>query len=133
NHVPENGLDGQRGNAMPFIKAPEGDQQSQLDAYSARITDLNQKLKSRAGEVVQAQAEWEKSALASLERAPALTTGLAAHYGLDETSGNVIHDAVGKQPDGRARGRYVTWAPGKYGNALSFDGNLYCEFGKGLA
>ncbi|MCS6861667.1 MAG: DUF1553 domain-containing protein [Abditibacteriales bacterium] len=129
NNVPEQGLDGQKGNAVPFIKVPSHEQQEQLDAYARKIADLESALKARAAETVSAQAEWEKTALAALNQSPAASVGLLAHYALDEMSGEQVRDLLGKQPTGTVRGK-ADWQPGKFGGALRFDGNTHVEIGE---
>lgn len=128
NNVPEQGLDGQKGNAAPFIKVPSHEQQEQLDAYARKIADLEGALRARAAEVAREQAQWEKTALAELNRSPATSVGLLAHYALDETSGEQVHDLRGKQPTGTVRGK-ADWQPGKFGGALRFDGNTHVDIG----
>jgi hypothetical protein len=65
NNVPENGLDGSKGNAAPTIKAPSKAQLAALAKLDSQIRDLEQKLLAPAHDVDDAQAEWEKKALKS--------------------------------------------------------------------
>ena len=44
-NVPENGLDGSKGNATPVLKAPTYDQQAKLDAISKDIVEAEKQLK----------------------------------------------------------------------------------------
>ena len=62
NNVPENGLDGKKGNAVPFLKVPTPEQRAQLDALAASIQSVEQKLSGPMPEFEAAQAEWEKVA-----------------------------------------------------------------------
>ncbi|HEX5245463.1 MAG TPA: DUF1549 domain-containing protein, partial [Tepidisphaeraceae bacterium] len=62
NHVPENGLDGQKGNAAPFISTPTGAQQLKLDQLASSIRQLKEKLTEPMPEVDAAQAKWELTA-----------------------------------------------------------------------
>jgi chitodextrinase len=48
------------------------------------------------------------------------TAGLVAAYGFDEGTGTAIRDASGQNNNGVASG--TTWAAGKFGNALVFNG-----------
>ena len=57
--------------------------------------------------------------LAGVARAQT-TTGLVAAYGFDEGTGTAISDASGLNNNGVASG--TTWATGKFGNALVFNG-----------
>ena len=62
NNVPENGLDGKKGNAVPFLKVPTPEQQSALDVLAKNIQAVEQKLSGAMPEVDAAQTEWEKTA-----------------------------------------------------------------------
>jgi hypothetical protein len=61
-NVPENGLDGNKGNAAPFVKAPDADQQKKLDELAAKIQKIEPQLAGAWPEVDVAQAAWEQSA-----------------------------------------------------------------------
>ncbi len=128
NNVPENGLDGQAGNAAPFIKSPTPEQQVQLDETSRKLAEQEKLVQRRVAEEAPAVAEWSKTALASLEKSPALVTGLAAYYPLDEASGERVRNAVGNKNAKAVQGK-PAWVAGKVAGALSFDGNTYCELG----
>src|SRR5205823_325496 len=56
NNVTEQGLDGQKGNAKPFLKVSTSQQQEQLDAYGKKITSLEAALKARVAEIEPAVA-----------------------------------------------------------------------------
>lgn len=60
-NLPELGLDGVKGNAKPFIKAPSAEEQQQLDALAAKLTALQQQLGDANPEVDAAQVAWESS------------------------------------------------------------------------
>jgi hypothetical protein len=62
-NVPENGLDGNKGNAAPLVKVPDAEQQKKLDDISAGIQKIDRQLAGEWPEVDAAQAQWEKSAL----------------------------------------------------------------------
>jgi fibronectin type 3 domain-containing protein len=61
-------------------------------------------------------------ALASFTLTPELRAqaGLVAAYSLNEGSGTTVHDSSGNGLNGTALN--TTWVPGKYGDALSFNG-----------
>ncbi|MFI9560810.1 LamG-like jellyroll fold domain-containing protein [Nonomuraea endophytica] len=59
-------------------------------------------------------------AAATVTSAPA-TPGLVAAYGMEEGTGTTVGDASGNNNTGAARD--TTWATGKHGMALSFDGS----------
>ena len=56
----------------------------------------------------------------SVSYQPTSTTGLVAAYGFNEGSGTTVADASGHGNTGTISG--ATWAPGLYGQALSFNG-----------
>jgi len=62
NNIPENGLDGQKGNAVPVLKLPSPDQQKKLDELAAKVKKLEQKTTEPIPEVDAAQLAWEKIA-----------------------------------------------------------------------
>ncbi len=132
NNVPEQGLDGQKGNANPFMKVPTPEQQSELAVDTKKVGELEEAVKARAAATAPAQADWQKTALALLDKVPPVTTGLAAHYALNETSGIELHDAANKQPIATVKGKAV-WATGKVGGALSFDGDTSVDLGTGIS
>jgi hypothetical protein len=65
NNVPERGLDGNRGNSMPFIKAPTADQEKRLAGLREELAAAEKKLREPLPELDAAQAEWEKSPAAA--------------------------------------------------------------------
>ena len=62
NNIDEEGLDGMRGNAKPFIPATSPSEQSQLDALTNRITDLTAECKSLSSSIL--------AGLANVNRGP---------------------------------------------------------------
>lgn len=58
-NVPENGLDGNRGNAMPFIKAPREGDVERLAALDAELAVLKSRYTRPDPELDAAQAKWE--------------------------------------------------------------------------
>src|SRR5439155_5433035 len=63
-NVPENGLDGSKGNAAPVLKVPSPEQQDRMDAVTASINGLKQRLAGPIEEIDAVQVEWEKTAVA---------------------------------------------------------------------
>ena len=127
-NVPEAGLDGQVGNAMPYLKAPSPEQEAQTIEYASKVAGLENARKNRQAEARQAMTDWIKTASASMDKTPVAMEGLVANYALDENAGAQVQDAVNKQPGGTIKGN-VVWKPGKIGSALSFDGGSYVEIG----
>jgi hypothetical protein len=64
NHVPENGLDGQKGNAAPFIRTPTKEQQERLNTLAAGMKQAVGKLAAPMPALDDAQAQWEQIASA---------------------------------------------------------------------
>ena len=63
NGIPENGLDGQNGNAVPLLKLPTKEQQKKLDELAASVKQIEEKLAAPMPEADTAQAEWEGAVL----------------------------------------------------------------------
>jgi hypothetical protein len=63
-NVPENGLDGARGNAAPVLKAPTRRQRQRLEELEAAIRKAESALQRPQPGLDEAQAAWEKTALA---------------------------------------------------------------------
>jgi hypothetical protein len=121
NNVPEVGLDGRTGNAVPHLPLPTPAQQAQLDELNAAIRTREAALaESLVGPL---QAEWEAQVG---DRGPAVdATGLVAHYELD---GN-LSDLSGRYQHGRTVRGDPTFEPGQIGRALSFDADTEVSFG----
>ena len=64
-NVPENPIDGRKGNAVPYIKAPTPEQEQALAKVAGDIQAAEGKLLAPLPEVDAAQAEWERTALTS--------------------------------------------------------------------
>lgn len=66
NNIPENGLDGIKGNTVPMVASPTPEQKQAIDGATAAIAELKKKIDGpRGGNVAEAevaQAEWEKTA-----------------------------------------------------------------------
>jgi hypothetical protein len=60
-NVPENGLDGQKGNAAPVLKTPTAEQQKKLTELAASIKQAEDRLSGPLAEVDAAQAQWEEA------------------------------------------------------------------------
>ena len=121
NNVPEVGLDGRTGNAVPFLPLPSPAQQARLDELNAAIKASESVLDE--GAVAPLQLEWEKTAR---EKAPQLNReNLLAHYEMDGS----FSDISGQYQHGRTVIGEPTFDPGRVGRAASFDGDTEVSFG----
>ena len=68
NNVPEVGLDGRKGNAVPLIRVPTAAQERELAEIAATIKDIESRIAAAERQIAAAQAEWEKTALAKRDQ-----------------------------------------------------------------
>ena len=128
NNVPELGLDGRRGNAVPMILLTSPAQQKMLDDLDAAIEAHESALDDDV--VTPRQREWEASVAGKLEQAaPDLhdidRKGLSAHYELDGS----FSDISGRFQHGRTVTGDPTFDAGQIGRAATFDGDTEVSFG----
>ena len=121
NNVPELGLDGKTGNAVPVLPLPSPEQQARLDDLNAAISSHEGALSDAV--VVPMQREWEK--VVTAKPAEPDVAGLVAHYELD---GN-FSDVSGRYQHGRTVVGDPTFDAGRVGKAVSFDGDTEVSFG----
>ncbi|MGH8636694.1 MAG: DUF1553 domain-containing protein [Burkholderiales bacterium] len=122
NNVPELGLDGKNGNAVPVLPLPTPEQQVQLDEVDAAIKAREAML---ADTIVEPQQqEWERAV--SQSPVPFGTDGLTAHYELDGS----FADISGRYQHGRTLRGDPTFEAGVVGRAASFDGDTTVSFGE---
>jgi mono/diheme cytochrome c family protein len=121
NTVPEFGLDGRTGNAVPVLPLPSHDQQARLDELNTAIKTRETALDDTI--VAPLQREWAKAAQEQPSQADG--AGLAAHYELD---GN-FSDISGRYQHGRTIAGEPTFDGGRVGRAASFDGDTEVSFG----
>ncbi len=121
NSIPERGLDGQTGNAMPVLKLPLPEQEQRLEEIDQQIA-----LKRRAlpdWELASRQLKWEETSLATVPDAP--RDALIAHYEFDghlaDTSGHYRHP--------KAVHGDLTYSPGRVAKAANFDGESHIDLG----
>ena len=68
NAVPENGLDGSKGNATPVLELPTAAQQTQLEALRKKVADAETQVAELTKRVDAAQAAWETTAVVPMPR-----------------------------------------------------------------
>ena len=132
NNIAENGLDGQKGNAAPFLRVPTAEQQAKLDDAAKLVAQAEQAVKARAIEAAPALAAWEAKMLAAGDDAAAVSAGLLANYAFDETSGVETKEAQTRLAAAVIKGK-AQFAAGKFGNALQLDGATHAEIGTAIA
>jgi len=115
NTISEEGLDGQRGNAKPYLQLPSEEQQHRLDELKKTIAELDAKLDEKKIKPIQDQ--WEQERLAKL--AEPARAGLIAHYELDAS----LSDSSGHYRYGRTVRGDLTFGPGEVNRAATFDGD----------
>ncbi|MBI4601572.1 MAG: PSD1 domain-containing protein [Planctomycetes bacterium] len=64
-NVPENGLDGQKGNAAPVIQAPSPEQREAIARLDREVAEAAARLEAALPEIDAAQARWEAEARAA--------------------------------------------------------------------
>jgi hypothetical protein len=122
NTVPERGLDGFEGNAVPILPMPSHEQQQQLENLKAQIASTLAALPEK--DLLAQRNEWQKTALASLPEPP--QNGLAAHYPFDGD----LTDASGSHHDAKAVRGEVLFDDGAVGKDGSFSPETQVSFGQ---
>lgn len=121
NNVPEEGLDGRRGNAKPYLELPSAAQRQRLQELSQQICEREAALPDKT--IAELQAEWEKTRLAKFPPDP--RAGIAVHYEFDgslgDVSGGYRHATV-------LRGE-VAFGAGQVGRSVEFSGETHVRYG----
>jgi hypothetical protein len=131
NNVPEQGLDGNNGNAAPMLKVPSDKQRADLAACDSKVTELEKAVRTRADEAPADAARWEKEQAVQLLR-PVSDEGLAAHYALDGAIGQKVAPYPGMGPQATLIGK-ASFGAGRSGRALKLDGSNYVDLGTSIA
>ena len=116
NAVPEEGLDGYKGNAKPFLQLPNTQQTATKDLLSKFIKQKDEQL-------LQAQAAWERQ---QREMPVAdITSGLIAEYPFDDSLADRLHsDASPKLLNGK-----LEYVNGLAARAADFDAEPQVSYG----
>ncbi len=128
NSVPEKGLDGQKGNAEPFIAAPTALQTAHLEECREQLAALERKMAERAVVATDEQREWEARLREGSGESPRPPDDVILYCPLDE--GKLVEKS-GDTPVGGAphvEGNAIQ-VPGRFGDALLFDGNTHVDLG----
>ncbi len=123
NTVPERGLDGFEGNAVPVLPLPTPEQHQQMDDLKRKIAAALTAMPET--DVLALRNEWQKTRLATLPEPP--RDGLASHYAFDGD----LSDAVTHQ-DGKLIHGEVTYGDGPTGKTAEFRGETEVSLGQAV-
>jgi hypothetical protein len=116
NAVPEKGLDGYKGNAVPFLQLPS---KSQAEMKAALIAAIKQK----DDEIASAQTVWEKDQL-SLPVSDT-TAGLIAEFPFKDS----LDDKVQPSTPAKLLSGKAVYAPGQIDRAIDLNDEAHLSFG----
>ncbi|HUG71442.1 MAG TPA: DUF1553 domain-containing protein [Pirellulaceae bacterium] len=115
--VPENGVDGDKGNAVPFIDAPTPHQAAQISELSIRLTELanssQKQFEAADAEISAWEATLQPRDTGSISADPQLIVEF------EESSEDLAKAIHGNK----------IFVGGKFGDALLFDGTTHVDFG----
>ena len=121
NTVPERGLDGYEGNAVPVLQLPTPEQKRQMDDLNQQIASVLTAMPEK--DVLALRNEWQKTRIATLPE-PA-SEGLATHY----TFNSDLLDALSRHDGKLVRGE-VIYEDGTAGKAAEFSGETQVNLGQ---
>ena len=117
NTIPEQGLDGKKGNAAPFLQLPDAQQAKRLEELKAGIAAKEKALDEK--EISALLEKWQPR-LASAPK-----DGLLAHYSMDGS----LDDSSGHYRDGRFLMGEAAFSAGIVNKQAEFDAQTQAEFG----
>lgn len=120
NAIPEKGLDGNKGNALPILEMPTAEQASQAAWLQQAIAEHEAALPEKETDAL--LATWAKTRLSTLPQPP--SEGLLAHYALDSN----LTDSSGNHRDARAVKGETPFVAGRPGQSAAFNGEAQVEF-----
>jgi len=121
NTVPEQGLDGYEGNAVPVLSLPSAEQQRKMDDLNGQIATVLAAMPEK--DVLVARNEWQKTRIATLPEPP--QDSLATHYAFNGD----LKDAFSRQDGKLVRGE-VNYEDGPTGKAAEFRGETEVSLGQ---
>ncbi|MBI1762230.1 MAG: DUF1553 domain-containing protein [Acidobacteria bacterium] len=121
NNVPEKGLDGNTGNARPFLPLPTDAQKARQEELTKAIADHEFALSDK--NVAPLQVAWEQGLLGKLAVVP--VNGLIAHYDFDGS----LSDSSGRYQNGRTAKGDPTFSGGIVSRAVNLDNQTELRFG----
>ncbi len=125
NQVPELGIDGDQGNAAPFVPAPSTAQRARRDELRRKLAACDRQLAEREAGCEADLVAWQQS-LAPTARSAQPPTDMRFHLPLDEvTDGTTLEKVSGRRPSVTGR----TYLPKtKYGHGLLLGGETFVTF-----
>jgi len=127
NRVPELGLDGKSGNAVPYIKAPTAIQSLRIASLNSQIKNLQNRMKRRATAVADTQRRWEQELATGKQKITQPANDIALHLPLEPVGSQVVLEAV--SGDKIQTNTRLTWFPGSFSESLLFNGRLFLDLG----
>ncbi len=121
NTVPEKGLDGFTGNAVPVLPMPSHDQSQEQAELTSKIATTLAALPEK--DIIAQRNEWQKTAISTLPEPP--QNGLTAYYPLDAD----LADASGSHHDGKTVHGEVSFDEAVVGKGASFTPETQVSFG----
>jgi len=135
NNVPEEGLDGRKGNAVPLMPAPSPQQRKECDRLQADVARAAAALAQQEPAVAAAQAVWEERMAAAAPQALDPTAGLLLHLPLDETAGLAVADVASRKHTATIEpGKKIekeVWTAGKRQGAVKLGGGNFIRVDQG--
>ena len=131
NRVPELGLDGKNGNAVPYVKAPTAIQTLRIASLNSQIKVLQDRMKSRSKAVADKLLRWEQELANGKQQITQPASDIAVHLPFEPVAAQSILEATSGDKI-RANTR-LTWFPGNFSESLLFNGSLFLDLGQKAA
>jgi hypothetical protein len=120
NAVPEKGLDGQKGNAVPILQLPTELEEKQLDAIKRKIARTKRKLPKP--EIDSLETQWRLNALSKVPTAA--SEAMEAYFAFGDNLAETVDGRAAETPRGE-----VTYNDGQVGRAVRLSGETHLSFG----
>jgi hypothetical protein len=141
NNVPEHGKFRRVGNSPPYIAAPLPDQEARLKQLDEELAAARAAYAMLQPEVARAQREWERTLDTSTPVDWAPARGLVAYYPFDSELAPqiaLLHEGRNPRPAAASSRENrstpsPSLMPGRVGQAASFDGKNFIQFGGDIA
>ena len=130
NNVPENGLGGSRGNAVPVLRVPTPDHEQSLLALDTELAAAKNAYAAIADDIRARQAKWEQQAAVTVTPAP--KTDLLVHFPFDGNTQSTrsARGSAPSHPSTESEG--LSFVPGPLGDAVKLDYGQFVESHVGL-